>query len=260
MHHDTSQKIPSDLLEAAILDAPAGNALPNALLASVSHDLRSPLSVIQGAAEMLLEGFAHLGDDERHAYLGAIRRECLRMNEYIQGLCHFTRLQVGGRAQLARDWSAIDELIGSAVERLRRYRPDARVSVDVASPLRLIRANAPLIEQALFNVLDNAAKFSPGQEPVRVRVAQDAAGRTEIEVADRGPGIAPELRERVFSMFVSADPQARGRNGSGLGLAISRSILRAHGGDVVAEADARVGARIRVWLPAGVPPPTEDPQ
>ncbi|MGO4550424.1 sensor histidine kinase [Lysobacter sp. 2RAF19] len=227
-------------------------ALPSALLASVSHDLRGPLSVILGASEVLHDGFAHLADEDRHAYLRAIRRECVRMDEYIQGLFNATRLLIGGSARLVRDWIGIDELVGSAVERLVRYREGARVSIDIDSTLQPVRVHGALVEQALLNVLDNAAKFSPTDAAVQLRIRQDATVNTEIEVVDAGPGIAADKREHVFGVFVSDDPQSRGRGGSGLGLAISRGILRAHGGDVVAEAprEGATGARLRLTLPA----------
>ncbi|KGQ18209.1 Osmosensitive K [Lysobacter dokdonensis DS-58] len=226
-------------------------ALPSALLASVSHDLRNPLSVILGASEVLHDSFVHLADDDRHAYLRAIRRECVRMDEYVQGLFSATRLFVGGSARLACDWIGIDEIVGSAVERLRRYRDEARVRIDIASPLRPVHANGPFVEQAVLNVLDNAVKFSPPNTPVELRIAQDAAANTRIDVTDAGPGIAPDQREHVFGMFVSDDPQSLGRAGSGLGLAISRGILRAHGGDVTACAPecGRVGTRVVLTLP-----------
>jgi len=257
--HDKQQAMPTthDVAADAL-------ALSSALLASVSHDLRNPLSVIHGAAEVLQERFAHLVDDDHHDHLHAIRRECVRMDEYVQGLLQATRLLVGGTARLVRDWIGIDDVVTSAVDRLLRYREHARVVVDIGAPLPPVRAHGPLVEQALLNVLDNAAKFSPPGAAVNVRVKQDDGagvngthfnGRNiHIEVVDEGPGIAPAHRDRMFAYFTSDDPQSRGRAGSGLGLAISRSILRAHGGDVVAEprTDAADGTCIRMTLPAQV--------
>ena len=252
--HDKQQAMPTthDVAADAL-------ALSSALLASVSHDLRNPLSVIHGAAEVLQERFAHLVDDEHHDHLHAIRRECVRMDEYVQGLLQATRLLVGGTARLVRDWIGIDDIVTSAVDRLLRYRQHARVVVDIGAPLPSVRAHGPLVEQALLNVLDNAAKFSPPGAAVNVRVKQDDGAGVDgsnihIEVVDEGPGIAPAQRERMFAYFTSDDPQSRGRAGSGLGLAISRSILRAHGGDVVAEprSDAAKGTCIRMTLRAQV--------
>jgi len=252
--HDNQQAMPTthDVAADAL-------ALSSALLASVSHDLRNPLSVIHGAAEVLQERLAHLVDDDHHDHLHAIRRECVRMDEYVQGLLQATRLLVGGTARLVRDWIGIDDIVTSAVDRLLRYREHARVVVDIGAPLPSVRAHGPLVEQALLNVLDNAAKFSPPGAAVNVRVKQDDGagvdrGNIHIEVVDEGPGIAPAQRERMFAYFTSDDPQSRGRAGSGLGLAISRSILRAHGGDVVAEprSDAAKGTCIRMTLPAQV--------
>lgn len=230
-------------------------ALPSALLASVTHDLRNPLSVILGASEVLQDGYAHLGDEDRHSYLGAIRRECLRIDEYIQGLFHVARLMVGGSSRLARERVEVLDIVDSAVERLSRYHHDVRVTVDAPASLKPVEAQGVLVAQALLNVLDNAAKFSPRGASVDLAIAQDAAGITHIEVADAGPGIPLDQRERVFATYVSGDPQARGRGGSGLGLAISRSILRAHGGDLVAEEprDGGTGARMRLTLPIREP-------
>ena len=226
-------------------------ALPSALLASVPHDLRNPLSVILGASEVLQQDFSCIPDEDRHTYLGAIRRECLRIDEYLQGLFHVTRLFVGGTARLVSEWLDIGDVVDSALERLWRYRENARVTVDIGSPVRPVYANGVLVEQALLNVLDNAAKFSPPEAAVTVQVTQDAGGSTDIAVTDAGPGIPVEQRERIFSTFFSGDPQSRGRAGTGLGLAISRSILRAHGGDVCAEERPGVaGARVRLILPA----------
>ena len=225
-------------------------ALSSALLASVSHDLRSPLSVILGASDALHQHIAHHADDDRHNYVRAIRRECMRIDEYVQGLLQATRVLVGGTTRLVRDWVAIDEIVGSAVERLLRYRTDARVSIDIAPGLQPVHAHGALLEQALLNVLDNAAKFSPDGIAVRLRVTQDAEANTQIDVVDAGPGISPCQRERLFGFFESEDPQSRGRAGSGLGLAISRSVLRAHGGDVAALDHAEEGARMRITLPA----------
>lgn len=248
MRSNITHNRPSDTADNA---APA-HELPSALLASVTHDLRNPLSVILGASEVLHDEFPDLPDEDRRAYLRTIRRECVRMDEYVHGLFHVTRLLFAGNARLARDWIGIDELVGSAVERLLRYRDEARVSVHVASPLPPVHVHGALVEQALLNVLDNAVKFSPPGATVTVRLATNEEGSTIVEIADTGPGIPASQRERVFAMFVSDETHAHGRAGYGVGLAISRSILRAHGGDVVAEApaDGETGARVRLTLPA----------
>lgn len=218
-------------------------ALSSALLASLSHDLRNPLSVILGAADVLQSRFADLLDGDHHDHLRAIRRESVRMDEYAQGLMQVTRLLVGGA--IVRDPIGVNALVASAVDRLMRYRDDARVDIEMPASLQPVHVHGTLVEQAVLNVLDNAAKFSPPGAAVRVRVTQTASGETHIDVHDDGPGIPPAQRERVFGFFVSDDPQARGRNGSGLGLAISRSILRAQGGDVLV-----VQGGIRLFFPS----------
>ena len=239
--------------DAPVAHSAAGDALAlsSALLASVSHDLRNPLSVILGASEALQDSDAHAAEDDRHGYLRAIRRECIRMDEYVQGLLQATRLLLGGTSRLSREWTNLEDIVWSAVDRLHRYRDDARVTVDIRSPVRQVLAHAPLVEQAVLNVLDNAVKFSPADATVRLRVAQDADGNTEIHVVDAGPGIPPSRREQVFRFFETGDPPARGRAGSGLGLSISRGIMRAHGGDVAAVDDdeSPSGTRVVLTLP-----------
>ena len=246
----TTMHVPQEATLATHDAASDALALSSALLASVSHDLRNPLSVIQGAAEVLQARFANLADGDHHDYLLAIRRECMRMDEYVQGLLQSTRLLVGGSARMVREWIAVDALVASAVARLLRYRDGARVRVDIGTHLSPVRAHGALLEQALLNVLDNASKFSPPGAVVEVRVRQDHTD-LHIDVVDAGPGISPERREQSFDYFASHDPQAQGRTGSGLGLAISRSILRAHGGDVVAGArtDDATGTHARLSLP-----------
>ena len=248
MRSATTQNRPRDTADNA---APA-HELPSALLASVTHDLRNPLSVILGASEVLHDEFPNLPDEDRQAYLRTIRRECVRMDEYVHGLFQVTRLLFGGTERLARDWIGIDELVGSAVERLRRYRDEARVAVQVDAELEPVYVHGALLEQALLNVLDNAVKFSPPEATVTVRMGHAADGGIAVDIADTGPGIPADQREHVFAMFVSDDTHAHGRAGCGVGLAISRSILRAHGGDVVAHgpSEGDTGARVRLTLPA----------
>ena len=165
-----------------------------------------------------------------------------------------TRLGHGTLA-LQRDWIGVDELIGSAVGRLRRYQPDARFDVAVEPTLDPLWVHPALVEQALFNVIENAARFSPPGEAVAIDARRDG-DCVRIEVRDRGPGIPEAERARIFDMFYSIDRGDRGRNGTGLGLAICRGMIGAHGGEVEAlpGADGR-GATLRITIPCHAPPP-----
>lgn len=225
--------------------------LRSALLSSVSHDLRSPLSSMIGSADSL----ARYGDDmsagDRGTLLETIRVEGERLDRYIQNLLDMTRLGQQGLT-LTRDWIGLDELVGSASRRLQRYVPGVRVRADVAADIGLIHVHPALIEQALFNVMENAAKFSPPEVPIRVqaRVADDRTVR--IDISDEGPGIPPEERRRIFDMFYSVERGDRGRQGTGLGLTIVQGIVGAHMGHVEALPGPQgQGTTVRVTLPLG---------
>lgn len=227
--------------------------LRNALLSSVSHDLRTPLAAIIGAAGSLdLYGDA-MGADDRHALLETVRSESERLDRHIQNLLDMTRLGHGTLA-LNREWIGVDELIGSAVGRLHRYRPDARFAISMEPDVGAVWVQPALVEQALFNVIENAAAFSPSTDVVGVD-AKQVDGRLQIEVSDRGPGIPEDERQRIFDMFYSVGRGDRSHHGTGLGLAICRGMIDAHGGTVEAHAGGDgTGTIIRMTLPLATPP------
>lgn len=223
--------------------------LRSALLSSVSHDLRSPLASMIGAADSLAHYGQDMGAEDRSSLLDTIRVEGERLDRYIQNLLDMTRLGQQGLT-LARDWIGVDELVGSAARRLLRYVPGSRVETDVSADLGLIHVHPALIEQALFNVMENAAKFSPPGEAIRVQARRLDDGRLGIDISDRGPGIPPEERRRIFDMFYSVERGDRGKQGTGLGLTIVQGIVGAHMGSVVAvPGPGGVGTTIRLSLP-----------
>ncbi|QQR75614.1 MAG: sensor histidine kinase KdpD [Holophagales bacterium] len=227
--------------------------LRTALLASVSHDLRSPLSSVIGAATSLSAYGDAMSEPDRQELLASIRGEGERLDRYIQNLLDMTRLGSGG-LKLERDWVSVEDVVGSAVARLRRLFPAVDVVVEIAPDVPLLFVHPALIEQAMFNILENAGKFSPPGEPVTMRVAS-ASGSLVVEIADRGPGIPEAERHRIFDLFWSAARGDRGQRGSGLGLTIVRGMVGAHGGRVEAlPGPGGVGTTIRVTLPLTEPP------
>lgn len=220
--------------------------LRSILLSSISHDLRTPLSSMIGAASSLRDLEAQLSAADRRELLDTLLSEGHRLDRYIENLLDMTRLGHGPLA-LKRDWVAPADIVGAAIRRLRNQFPDTEVVRAVPDDLPLLYVHAALIEQALFNVLENAARFSPAGAAVRI----DIEARTEalvIDVIDEGPGIPESDRERVFDMFVTADDAQR--YGSGLGLAICRGMVAAHGGTVDAHpGPGDRGTRVRVSLP-----------
>lgn len=227
--------------------------LRSALLSSVSHDLRSPLSSMIGAADSLARYGQDMGAPDRASLLETIRVEGERLDRYIQNLLDMTRLGQQGLT-LSRDWIGVDELVGSAVRRLQRYVPALRVESDIDPGIGPIHVHPALIEQAIFNVLENAAKFSPPGAPIRVQARREEDGPVRIDISDQGPGIPPEERRRIFDMFYSVERGDRGRQGTGLGMTIVQGILGAHMGSVKAlpGPDDR-GTTIRLTLPLGDP-------
>jgi two-component system sensor histidine kinase KdpD len=225
--------------------------LRTALLSSVSHDLRSPLASVIGAASSLAAYGETMPPADRQELLHSIRSEGERLDRYIQNLLDMTRLG-SGQLKLERDWIAFHDVLGSAVGRLAKAYPALEVQTVIKNELPPISAHGALLEQALFNVLENAAKFSPPGEPVQVTAerAGEAPGNLLIDVIDRGPGIPVEERRRIFDMFYSAERGDRGGRGTGLGLTIVRGMVGAHGGRVEAhDGPGGVGTRIRVTIP-----------
>lgn len=229
-----------------------------ALLSSVSHDLRSPLASMIGAASTLDSYGDNMDGADRHSLLETIQLEGERLDRYIQNLLDMTRLGHAGLT-LHRDWIGVDELIGSAVRRLQRYQPQIRIQTTLAADLTPIWVHPALVEQALFNVLENAAKFSPPTQAVTID-AELRDGALRIAVGDRGPGIPAQERARIFDMFYSVERGDRGRHGTGLGLTICQGMIGAHGGNVEAlpGADGR-GTVIAITLPLLQPPVPPSP-
>jgi two-component system sensor histidine kinase KdpD len=229
--------------------------LRSALLSSVSHDLRSPLASMIGSAGTLLSYDAQLPANERHELLQAILGEGQRLDRYIQNLLDMTRLG-HGTLQLHRDWVDAGEIVAAAVSRMHKLFPEVRIDMHLPTDTVLLHVHPALIEQALFNILENAGRFTPPEEPIRVTVRSEA-GRLLVDVADRGPGIPEDERARIFDMFYSVTRGDRGGKGTGLGLAICRGMIGAHGGSVEALPHAGGGTTIRVSLPLP-PPPAEN--
>ncbi len=222
--------------------------LRSALLASVSHDLRTPLASIIGSASTLRELEAQLSDADRHELLDGILSESERLNRYIQNLLDMTRLG-HGTLKIERDWVALDDLVAAAQKRLASPLEGLELVRDWPDDLPLLFVHPALIEQALVNVLDNAARFSPPGG--RLDIAAGVEGNALVlRVTDQGPGIPVDQRERVFDMFFTGGEGDRGRHGSGLGLAICRGMIGAHGGHIAALANPEgEGTCIEIRLP-----------
>jgi len=245
----------ADELEAARLHGET-EQLRSALLASVSHDLRTPLTAMRGGIDSLLALGEAIPLEDRRELLEGTRDEAERLDRYIQNLLDMTRLGHGA-LKLARDWVSPGDIVGSALNRLRTVLAPLQVSTHVPAELPLLFVHAALIEQALVNVLENAARFSPSQGRLRVE-----AGASDSElffsVSDEGPGIPEAERAKIFDMFYTAARGDRGGQGTGLGLAICQGMVGAHGGRItVAEGIDGRGTCITLHLPLQTQPEAE---
>jgi two-component system sensor histidine kinase KdpD len=226
--------------------------LRNSLLSSVSHDLRTPLASITGAASTLLENEAHLDADTRRDLLESLHEEADRLNRLVQNLLEMTRLE-SGALQLHTEWHPVEEVVGAALGRFGKALARRTVTTRVPPDLPLVPMDDVLIEQVLINLLDNVLKYTPAESPIEVS-AEDGGGAVLIEVADRGPGLRAGEERRIFEKFHRAEA-APTQRGAGLGLAICRGIVNAHGGRIWAENRPGGGVSVRFTLPVKEAPP-----
>jgi len=218
----------------------------SALLASISHDLRTPLAVMAGASSSLAESGDRLSPTERHALAESVFQQAREMSERVNKVLQMTRLETGAM-KVARDWSSLSEIAGSALTRLAERMATHRVIVELPKDLPLVRVDAALIEQALGNLLENCAKHTPPGTIVRLR-AERRTGEILVSVEDYSGGIADADVERVFEKFTHGSIQDTG-SGMGLGLPICRAIVRLHGGRAWAERVPAGGTAFRFTLP-----------
>ncbi|VVO87141.1 Sensor protein KdpD [Pseudomonas fluorescens] len=237
----------ADDLEAARLHGET-EQLRSALLASVSHDLRTPLTSMRGSIDSLLALGEAIPLEDRRELLEGTRDEAERLDRYIQNLLDMTRLGHGA-LKLARDWVSPADIVGSALNRLRAVLAPLEVSTDVPAQLPLLYVHAALIEQALINVVENAARFSPSHGRLQLKAGADDS-EVFFSVSDEGPGIPEEERAKIFDMFYTAARGDRGGQGTGLGLAICQGMVGAHGGRIsVADGIEGHGTCITLHLP-----------
>lgn len=230
--------------------------LRSSLLSSVSHDFRTPLTAMTGAASTLLEMGNSLPESERRELLESIVNEARRLNEYTQNLLDMTRLG-SGTLTLERNWISVGDLTDRVLTRIRPHLRGHELQVESDDSLPLLHVHAALLEQAVFNVLHNAVKFSPAGSGLVLRTGRSGQSLV-IEVIDRGPGIPEAEREAVFDMFHSATRGDRRAAGSGLGLAICKGMIGAHGGTVeVQDGPGGTGCMVRIELPLETDEPRE---
>ncbi|HEX8341158.1 MAG TPA: ATP-binding protein, partial [Tepidisphaeraceae bacterium] len=231
--------------------------LRNTLLAGVSHDLRTPLAGIVGAATALAEDNGAMAPAARQEMLDTLVGEAERLERLINNLLDMTRMEAGGLS-LRKEWTPIEETIGAALHHLDRRLVGRAVTTHVPPGLPLVHIDAGAIEQVLLNLVDNTIEYTPSAALIEI-TARLAGNALTVEVADRGPGLPAGAEERVFEKFFRA-PASQGQpnRGVGLGLPICRGIVEAHGGSIHATNRPGGGAVFTFTLPVGGTPPAVD--
>jgi two-component system sensor histidine kinase KdpD len=228
-----------------------------ALLDSVSHDLRTPLAAVIGAATGYLEdprAYDAAGVDRMFE---TIRDEAQDMNSLIEKMLDMARLESGALSP-SFEWCEVQDLIGTAVSRQEAALAGRELVLEIPPDLPLVRGDFVLLERVLGNLLDNALKYSPAGSPVTISAAVREQ-ELEIAVSDRGPGIPEAERERVFGKFIRLSrPESKG--GTGLGLSIAQGIVQAHGGRIWVEEAPGGGARVVLTVPLEAEPPAPAPE
>jgi two-component system sensor histidine kinase KdpD len=227
--------------------------LRNSLLDSVSHDLRTPLATIAGAATSLLERSA--GKDQE--LLQSVVDESRRLARLVDNLLRMARLDAGA-VTLNRQWHVLEEVVGVALHALKRDLADHPVHVHIPADYPLISIDSFLMEQVFVNLLENAARYTPTGSRIDIS-ASVSENKAIIRFTDTGPGLPAGSEARIFDRFFRGSSElADGRRGVGLGLAICQAIVRAHGGEITAASRPEGGAEFRIMLPCDDAPPVVD--
>ncbi|MEO8874040.1 MAG: sensor histidine kinase KdpD [Polyangiaceae bacterium] len=228
--------------------------LRSTLLSSVSHDLRTPLAVMKGAASTLVEDSPQLTPAVRRDMHVALLEETERLERFVRNLLDMTRLD-SGAVRVKKEWHSLQEIVGATWSRMELRLRDRSIAVHVGADL-LAPVDAALVEQVLVNLLENAAKYTPDASPIEVSASR-APGEIIVEVADRGPGVPEAERETIFDKFHRGQSEYQ-KGGIGLGLTICRGIIAAHGGRIWVESRKGGGAVFKFALPVDGGPPTAD--
>ena len=233
--------------------AAEADRLRSALLTSISHDLKTPLASILGAASMLKDYSASLPDADRSDLLSTVLDESERLNRFIANLLDMTRLE-SGAADASSSPHFIGDIVGSALRRAAKILDGHEVVLAVPAELPMVRLDPVLFEQVLFNLLDNARKYAPRGSTIRIEAWVDAM-KVKLRIVDEGPGIPADDLTRIFDSFYRVRKQDQVQAGTGLGLAICKGFVEAMGGTIAASNRTdRTGAVFTITVPAATGP------
>jgi two-component system, OmpR family, sensor histidine kinase KdpD len=221
--------------------------LKSALLSSVSHDLRTPLAAIKGAASNLCDPSVHWDRATQYGFATTIVEEADRLNRFVRNMLEMSRLE-GATAQRPHMLIDVGDVLASTLQRLKPLLTTHQLHIDIAPDLPWVSMDAVQIELVVSNLLENAAKFASPQTPITI-TAHQTESDVVVSVADRGPGIPPDELHRIFVKFYRLAGPEQGPGGTGLGLAICQAIVEVHGGHIWATNCPEGGAVFSFTLP-----------
>ncbi len=228
-------------------------SLRNSLLAALSHDLRTPLTVLFG------RGNSDPRSGQRRFKAcsagNEIRQHVLNTTRLVNNLLDMARIQSGG-FNLHKEWLTLEEVVGSALRMLEPSLGGQHIQLDLPDPLQLVHVDGPLFERVLINLLENAHKYAGARASIGIRAEADAR-QLSLEVWDNGPGIPAGQEQTIFDKFARGNKESA-IPGVGLGLAICQAIVDVHGGTISASNRPEGGASFRVTLPGETPPELEE--
>lgn len=232
-------------------------ALRNSLLSAISHDLRTPLTRIIGAVSALIDSDKDLSSDEKLDFNRAVLDEAQRMSELTSKILDMARIS-SGEIVLHQEWNAVEEIVGSALNRLEKNLGTRPVRTRLPENLPLLWIDAVLLEQVLSNLIENAIKYTPEGSPIDIS-AELLPAALKITVSDYGFGIPKDMEEKIFDKFYRLESETH-QGGVGLGLTLCRAIIEAHGGSIQAVNSVGKGASIIIQLPLHEPPQLNWPE
>lgn len=243
-----------EVAHATTLDMQA-ERLRSAILSSLSHDLRTPLTVLYGLADSLARRDGLSPDDLATA--GLLRDQCRRLNGMVDNLLDLARLR-SGKVELRRDWQSLADIVGASVQAMQPWLDSRRIRMHGVAEAPLIEFDPVLMERVFCNLLENATKYAPPDSPIEIHVAtvddaKVAPHAVRITIRDAGPGFPATRADRLFEIFERADSESA-IPGVGVGLAVCRAIVEAHGGRIAATNAPEGGACVSIELPLGEPP------
>jgi two-component system sensor histidine kinase KdpD len=225
-----------------------GEKLRNALLRSVAHDLRSPLTSLSGASTLLADDNGRLTDSEKKQLATDISEEMLWLTNLVENILNMTRIS-SSQLVLHKEDEVVDDVVGEAVEHMKRLIKDRDFKVVLPEEVLTVPMDGKLIVQVLVNLLDNAIKHTTFNDSISLLVAK-VDNRIRFTVSDTGEGIDEKIKDTLFESFVTSDRDVSdGKRGIGLGLAICKAIVKAHGGVIKAESNQPKGSQFVFDLP-----------